>query len=207
MDPGAVAALDDGGPRDRLPALQDPAQHPVERARSQGAPPDSLRASEGRDGAHALRLAQRAFKKLRGRLRGRHQQPAAALSRDRVRVGQAGDRAPDDAEGVSHLQGRAPQARVPRRDDRRHEHRRVLQAQHRRSLAASRLSAAERARADDRGAGHQGDQGATRVPARRRARLHHHRPRCRDTLRRRGAANPACDSDRKQADGRAVHPR
>ena len=37
MDARTVAALDDGSARDRLQALQDPAEHPVERARGQGA--------------------------------------------------------------------------------------------------------------------------------------------------------------------------
>ncbi len=64
MDTRAVAALDDGGPRDGLPAVQDPAQRSVERSRSQGTPNDPLRIAQGRDGAHALRLAQRAIAQL-----------------------------------------------------------------------------------------------------------------------------------------------
>ncbi len=138
MDARTVAALDDGSARDRLQALQDPAQRRVERARGKGAQRHPLRAAQGRDGAHALHLAQRTFTQLRGRLRGRDQQPAAALPGDRVRVGQAGDRAADDAEAVPCVQGRAAQAGVSRGDHRRDEHRRVLQAQHQFGVAAPR---------------------------------------------------------------------
>ena len=49
--------------------------------------------------------------------------------------------------------GRAAQAGVPRGDHRRHEHRRVLQAQHQsRRCGASIPLRAQRARADDRAA-------------------------------------------------------
>ena len=138
VDARSVAALDDGGARDRLPALQDSAQRPMERPRPQGAADHPLRTPQGRDGTDALRVAQRPLEKLRGRLRGRDQQPATALPRDRVRVGQAGDRAPDDAEAVPGVPRRAPQAGIPRGDHRRDEHRRVLQAQHQFGVAAPR---------------------------------------------------------------------
>ena len=52
------------------------------------------------------------------------------------------------------------------------------------ALLKLRHAAAQRARADDRAAGDQGDQGAPRFPARRRARLPHHRSRRRDAFRR-----------------------
>ena len=208
LDARAVAALDDGGARDRLPALQDSAQRPVEGPR----PPRSAGSSS--TGCPRTRRCACATSSHSGHSRsfeagyeGVDQQPAAALSRDRVRVGQAGDRAPDDAEAVPDVQRRAAQARVPRGDHRRDEHRRVLQAQHQFGVAAPRLAAAQRARADHRAPGDQGDQGAPRLPARRRARLHHHRPRRGDAVRRRGAAHPARDADRQQADGRALHPR
>ena len=64
-----------------------------------------------------------------------------------------------------------------------------------------------RARADDRPPGPQGDRGAARVPRRRRARLPDRRPGERQPVGRRGAADPAGDPDRDDADGRAVHPR
>ena len=64
-----------------------------------------------------------------------------------------------------------------------------------------------RARADDRPPGPEGDRGEARVPRRRRARLPHRRPGERQPVGRRGAADPARDPDRDDADGRAVHPR
>ena len=63
------------------------------------------------------------------------------------------------------------------------------------------------ARADDRPPGAQGDRRAARLPGGRRPRLPDPRPRERQPVGRRGAADPARDPDRDDADGRPVHPR
>ena len=68
-------------------------------------------------------------------------------------------------------------------------------------------SDAQRARADDRLPGPQGDRGPARVPRRRRPRLPDARPDERDAVRWRGPAHPPRDPDRHDADGRPVHPR
>ena len=66
---------------------------------------------------------------------------------------------------------------------------------------------AQRARADDRLPGAQGDRRAAGFPRRRRSRLPDHGPHERDAVGRRGAADPPGDPDRHDADGRPVHPR
>ena len=65
----------------------------------------------------------------------------------------------------------------------------------------------DRARADDRLPGPQGDRRPARLPRRRRARLPDPRPDQRDAVGRRGPADPPRDPDRDDADGRPVHPR
>ena len=64
-----------------------------------------------------------------------------------------------------------------------------------------------RARAPDRRAGAQGDPGAPAVPARRRPRLPLPRPAERLPLRRRGAAHPPRDPDRRRPRRRPLRPR
>ena len=71
-------------------------------------------------------------------------------------------------------------------------------------LAALEL---ERARSDDRRAGHQGGQRPARVPPRRRARLPHAVALGRHARRRRGAAHPARQPDRLGARGHALRAR
>ena len=66
---------------------------------------------------------------------------------------------------------------------------------------------ADRARADDRLPGRQGDQRPARVPGRRRARLPDDGPDQRHAVGRRGPADPPRDADRHDAHGRPVHPR
>ena len=66
---------------------------------------------------------------------------------------------------------------------------------------------ADRDRAADRGADHQGDPRAPDVPRQRRRGLPAARPRGGDALGRRGAASAARDADRLAARGRALHPR
>ena len=70
-----------------------------------------------------------------------------------------------------------------------------------------RLARAERDRAADRRADHQGDPRAADVPRQRRRRLPAARPRGGDALGRRGPAAPARDPDRLAARRRALHPR
>ncbi len=64
-----------------------------------------------------------------------------------------------------------------------------------------------RARAADRRAGHQGDPGPARVPARRRPRLPQPRPAGGHAVRRRGAAHPAGHPDRLRPGRRALRAR
>ena len=66
---------------------------------------------------------------------------------------------------------------------------------------------AQRARADHRADGHQGDRRAARLPRGRRPRLPDHRPHQRHALGRGGAAHPAGHADRLEPRGRALHPR
>ena len=72
-------------------------------------------------------------------------------------LGEAGDRAADDAEAVPGLQRRPSQAGVPRGHRRRHEHHGSLPAQRRRGARAHRAPAPERTRDADRTPGPQGD--------------------------------------------------
>ncbi len=65
----------------------------------------------------------------------------------------------------------------------------------------------DRPRAADRRAGAQGDPGAAQLPARRRPRLPLARPAVRLAVRRRGAADPAGDPDRRRPGRRALRPR
>ena len=191
-----------------LPPLQDPHRRPLRRALRPGAAGDPLRAAQGRDGADALRLPHRPDPHLRGRLRGGHPQPRAPLPRDRVGVGQAGDRAADDAEAVPRLRRQAAQAGVPRRHRRRDEHHGLHRSHRgRRRCAAPRACASASARC--RSPGRAFKEIRERLGFLRDVGLDYLEPRSRlgVALRRREPAHPAGDPDRQQADGRALHPR
>ena len=166
-----------------------------------------LRAAQGRDGPDALRLPHRAHPLLRGRLRGGDPQPRAPLPRDRVGVGQAGDRAADDAEAVPRLRRQAAQAGVPRRHRRRDEHHGLHRPHRGGGAAPHRDAPPQRPRDGDRRPGVQGDPRTARLPPRRRPRLPQPRPRLGQPLRWREPAHQAGHPDRKQADGRPLHPR
>ena len=87
------------------------------------------------------------------------------------------------------------------------EHPRVLEDVGHARDRVPRLARADRDRAADRRADHQGDPRAADVPRQRRRRLPAARPRGGDAVRRRGAAAPARDADRLAARRRPLHPR
>ena len=105
---------------------------------------------------------------------------------------------------VPGLRRRPPQAVVARRDHRRSEHLRGVRPVHRRRGGVPPRAAAERAGADDRRAGGQGDQRPHELPARRRARLPDALALGRHAGRRGGAAHPAGLADRLRPGRRAV---
>ena len=104
-------------------------------------------------------------------------------------------------------QGCAAQAGVAGRPARRPQHLRRLRPAHRRLREVPAGGRLHRPRAADRRAGHQGDRGPARLPARRGPGLPLARPRRGHAVRRRGAADPAGHPDRLRAGRRALRPR
>ena len=95
----------------------------------------------------------------------------------------------------------------PRRDDRRHQHRRAHAHVGRDGDRVRRRPRPHRHGAGDRRAHPARDPRAARVPRERRRRLPHPEPHRGVALGRRGAADPARHADRRVADGRPLHPR
>ncbi len=167
-------------------------------------------AREARPGTSARPLPARARREhLQGQRRGHHLQPRAALSRDGLGLHQGRDREVHGQQAVPDVRRQAAPARDPRGDHRRPDHLGYRDAvDHGRARLGERArSAPQRARARHRLPGRQGDRGPARVPRRRRPRLPDARPDERHAVRWRGAADPARDADRDDADGRPVHPR
>ena len=108
---------------------------------------------------------------------------------------------------VQRVRRGAAQAGVAGGHRQRQEHRRGLRAVDRRVGEVPRRARAQRARADDRRAGHQGGQRPSRVPPRRRARLPDAVAGCRHARRRRGTADPPRQPDRVGAGRHALRAR
>ena len=140
-------------------------------------------------------------------VRRHHQEPRAALPRDRLRADPRADRGVHELPCLPGVRRRPAQAGDPRGDDRRPQHPRADQAVRGRRARLPRRTRADRGGATDRRAHRQGDPRAAHVPRRRRRRLPHARPRRFDAVRRRGAAAAAGHADRLTTRRRPLHPR
>ena len=149
---------------------------------------------------------------LLGGVRGRDPLHRAAAPRGRVRHQPGAVRGLHARGALPVLRGQPAQAGVDgghaRRDGPgRQEHRRGLRAADQRDRRVPARREAQRPRAPDRRAGAQGDPGAAAVPARRGPRLPLPEPALGVAVRRRGAADPAGDPDRRRPGRRALRPR
>ena len=140
-------------------------------------------------------------------VRGHHQEPRAALPRDRLGADPRADRGVHELPRVPGVRRRAAEARGAGGDDRRTQYPRADEAVGGGGARVPRHARPDRGRAADRRAHRQGDPRAADVPRRRRRRLSHARPRRLDAVGRRGAATAAGDADRVTARRRALHPR
>ena len=199
-----VAAQDPRGDlRGARLGLHRPGPRPARRGDRLHAPRE-----EGREGHRPLPDRPRR-EHVQGDLRGRRHQPRAALPRDRLGLHQ--DRA-REVHGHQALSRCAAASGSGRRSWRSRSATGTCGTCRRcrsPTRCAGRLARGDavRARADDRPPAAQGDRRAAGVPRRRRARLPDPRPDERHAVRWRGAADPAGDPDRDDADGRPVHPR
>ena len=132
---------------------------------------------EGREGPRPLPPRARR-EHLQGDVRGDRHEPRAALPRDRLGVHQDRAREVHGHPALPDLRRQAAEAGGPRGHRRRPEHlgRRDPVDHRRDGLGRAAAEAPDRARADDRLPGPQGDHRAARVPRRRRAGLPDHGP-------------------------------
>ena len=177
-------------------------RHPVAQAAGPRAEDDPVRL--GGPGPRPLPQQVRSRALVLHRLRGCDPVDRAAALRHRERLVARQVRGLHARGALPDLWRHPAQARGPRGDDRRQEHRRDLQPVGRRVRRAAGHDRARRPAEDDRRAGAQGDQRPAAVPGRRRPGLPVAGPRRRHPLRRRGAADPARHPDRVRPGRRAV---
>ena len=127
-----------------------------------------LRALPEPDGPQAL---------VHARLRGDRQEPRAPVSRDGLVAAARANRGVHEPAALPGVRRGAPEARGARSHDRREQHPQVLEDVGHALDRVPRLARAERDRAADRRADHQGDSRAADVPRQRRGRLPAARPR------------------------------
>ena len=136
---------------------------------------------------------------LHAGVRGHRSQPRAALPRDRLGVSEGAHRGVHGTQAVPALPWRPAQGDEPCGHRRRAQHRcGHAHVGHRGDRVRGRARA-HRDRAHHRRPHPQGDPRAAEVPRRRRGGLPDPRPRGRDPVGRRGAADPARDPDRVDA--------
>ncbi len=160
-----------------------------------------------RAGLHPLPQPDGSQALVHARLRGDRQEPRAALPRDRLGAAARADRGVHELPPMPGVRRSEAQARGARGHGRREEHPRVLEDVRHPGDRVPGRARADRDRAADRRADHQGDPRAADVPRQRGRRLPAARPRGGDALGRRGAAAEAGHADRLAARRRAVHPR
>ncbi len=146
---------------------------------------------------------------LRRHVRGRGHQPRAPVQGHGIGVHPDRAREVHGPEAMPHLSRPAPAPGGAGGECRWAQHLRGGRAVRHRGagLGGRAVGPGDRARADDRPPGAQGDRGAARVPGGRRAGLPDARSGEHQPVGRRGPADPAGDADRHDAHGRPVHPR
>ena len=201
---GGVLALEDHRGDLQGPRLGLRQAGPRPPGRGDGVPPAR---AQGRAGRHRLSPRTRREHVHRD-VRGPHQQPRAALPRDRIGVRQDRAREVHGLAAVPDLRRQEAPAGSAGGEDRQAQHQRRRRAVGHRGprLGDRPAEAHQRPGADDRPPAPQGDRRPARLPRRRRAGLPDDRPDERHPVRRRGPADPPGDPDRDDAHGRPVHP-
>ncbi len=205
LAPRALALLEAGGRGGRR-GQRDRRRHSLAGALRRRAGGLSAR---HRRGAIPGQLPQplRAPPLLRGPLRGDPLQPRAPLRGHRLGEGPRADRGLHGRAALPGMPGSAAAPGEPLGDDWRDQHPRVLRAFGPRRARVDRGAGADRHRAGDRAPDRARGERAALLPRQRRDRLSQPRPRGPHALRRRGAADPACDPDRIEPGRRPLHPR
>ena len=187
-------------------ALRDRPRHALERAHRGAAEPVPER-HERRPRLRPVPEPDGPAPLVHDGLRGHPRLARAPLQGDRLLAAARADRGVHELPALPDVQGRAPQARGARGDDRRrvdpHLHADVGHA----CAPVPRRARADEDRGADRPPDREGDPGAPDVPRQRRRRLPAARPGRQDALGRRGAAAAPRDADRLAARRRPLHPR
>ncbi len=180
-------------------------QHPLGAAARQGPLLDPRRPRD--QGARPAHQPLRPRALLLHRLRGRPPLHRAPARRGRDRHQPRAVRGLHARGPVPGVPGQPAQAGVDGRDPRRTQHRRRLRDADQRDRRLPAHPRAVHPREADRRAGAQGDPGAAQLPARRGPGLPLPRPALGVAVRRRGAADPARDPDRRGPGRRPLRPR
>ena len=194
-----------GDPGDRRP-LRDRSRRPVAGPARGAAEPVPLR-NRRRPRLRPVPQPNGSPPLVHAHVRGHRRQPPAALQGDRLLLAARADRGVHELPALPGVQGRPAEARGAGGHDRRPQHLRVHPHVGDARARVPRRAVADRDRAADRRAHHQGGPGAPDLPRQRRRRLPPARPGRRHAVRRRGAAAPARDADRLAARRRPLHPR